>query len=141
MQLMSVVLPEPLGPISPKRSPGAMAMLTSDSAVKPPKCFDTPWTLRSGAFTGSSQNQGRTTFFFPPPDGRTGRARFPRAAGLPSEKRGPSLILLARVSRAFHEFPEQPEHAVGGKYHEKHEQHADHQHVDLARDGEGDDLL
>ena len=44
MQLMSVVLPEPFGPIRPKRSPGAMARLTSDSAVKPPKCFETPFT-------------------------------------------------------------------------------------------------
>ena len=41
MQLMSVVLPEPFGPIRPKRSPGAMSRLTPDSAVKPPKCFDT----------------------------------------------------------------------------------------------------
>jgi hypothetical protein len=41
MQLMSVVLPDPLGPIRPKRSPGAIAMLTSESAVKPPKCFET----------------------------------------------------------------------------------------------------
>ena len=39
MQLMSVVLPEPFGPIRPKRSPRAISTLTSDSAVKPPKCF------------------------------------------------------------------------------------------------------
>ena len=37
MQLISVVLPEPLGPISPKRSPGRMSTLTLSSAVKPPK--------------------------------------------------------------------------------------------------------
>src|SRR5438034_6383303 len=34
-QLISVVLPEPLGPISPKRSPGFTAMLTWLSARKP----------------------------------------------------------------------------------------------------------
>ena len=49
---MSVVLPEPFGPISPKRSPGAIATLTSESAVKPPKCFETPWTLSSGFWSG-----------------------------------------------------------------------------------------
>src|SRR4029077_16623686 len=88
MQLISVVLPEPLGPIRPKRSPGAMAMLTSDSAVKPPKCLDTPCTLRSGALTAllqnQTQNQGRTTFFLPPCQGGK-RARFSRAGGLISE--------------------------------------------------------
>src|SRR5437660_11173233 len=36
-QLISVVLPEPLGPISPNRSPGLTAMLTPLSAMKPPK--------------------------------------------------------------------------------------------------------
>jgi hypothetical protein len=46
MQLMSVVLPEPFGPMSPKRSPAAMAMLTSDSALKPPKLFETFLTSR-----------------------------------------------------------------------------------------------
>jgi hypothetical protein len=45
---MSVVLPEPFGPIRPKRSPGAISMLTSESAVKPPKCFETPWIFSSG---------------------------------------------------------------------------------------------
>ena len=49
MQLMSVVLPEPFGPIRPKRSPRAMSRLTPDSAVKPPKCFDTCFIWRSGA--------------------------------------------------------------------------------------------
>ena len=37
MQLISVVLPEPFGPIRPKRSPGRMSTLTLSSAVKPPK--------------------------------------------------------------------------------------------------------
>ena len=43
-QLISVVLPEPFGPIRPKRSPGAISRLTPDSAVKPPKCLETPFT-------------------------------------------------------------------------------------------------
>ncbi len=48
-QLMSVVLPEPFGPIRPKRSPGATAMLTSVSAAKPPKCLETRSTLSRGS--------------------------------------------------------------------------------------------
>src|SRR5262245_38117896 len=48
-QLMSVVLPDPFGPISPKRSPGATATLTSDRAAKPPKLFDTFSTRRRGS--------------------------------------------------------------------------------------------
>ncbi len=36
MQLISVVFPEPFGPIRPKRSPGRMSTLTLSSAVKPP---------------------------------------------------------------------------------------------------------
>ena len=39
MQLISVVFPEPFGPISPKRSPGRISTLTLSSAVKPPKRF------------------------------------------------------------------------------------------------------
>ena len=49
MQLISVVLPEPFGPIRPKRSPRAISTLTSDSAVKPPKCLETPLTRRSAS--------------------------------------------------------------------------------------------
>ena len=37
MQLISVVFPEPFGPIRPKRSPGRISTLTLSSAVKPPK--------------------------------------------------------------------------------------------------------
>jgi hypothetical protein len=37
MQLMSVVLPEPLGPMMPSRSPERTVRLTSESATKPPK--------------------------------------------------------------------------------------------------------
>ena len=37
MQLISVVFPEPFGPIRPKRSPGRISTLTLSTAVKPPK--------------------------------------------------------------------------------------------------------
>jgi hypothetical protein len=37
IQLISVVFPEPFGPMRPKRSPGQMSTLTLSSAVKPPK--------------------------------------------------------------------------------------------------------
>ena len=37
MQLISVVFPEPFGPIRPNRSPGRISTLTLSSAVKPPK--------------------------------------------------------------------------------------------------------
>ena len=48
MQWISVVLPEPFGPISPKRSPGMMSTLTVSSAVKPPKRLVTPAMRRMG---------------------------------------------------------------------------------------------
>src|SRR5205809_3299607 len=48
-QLMSVVLPEPLGPIRPKRSPGFTCSVTRLSAVKPPKRLTTPFTSSSAA--------------------------------------------------------------------------------------------
>jgi hypothetical protein len=39
MQLISVVFPEPFGPIRPKRSPGRISTLTLSRAMKPPKRF------------------------------------------------------------------------------------------------------
>src|SRR5262249_50449441 len=47
MQLMSVVLPEPLGPMRPKRSPCPTRRLTPPSAWKPPKRLVTSCTSRS----------------------------------------------------------------------------------------------
>src|ERR1051325_11637203 len=126
MHLMSVVLP------------GAIAMLTSESAWKPPKCLDTPCTLRSGAFIALPQNQGQTTFLqLPPPHyPRSPRESLPPLKGGRGEKRGLSLI-----SSVLYEFLEQSNHPVGGEHDDEHEEHADHEHVDLARDGDGDDLL
>src|SRR2546430_2558768 len=95
-QLMSVVLPEPFGPIRPKRSPCATSRLTSVSAAKPPKLFDSAWMLRSALIEGSFARE---------------------------------------------EFAVEAEDAVGCRDDEDDEQHADQQHVDLVRDGHGDDLL
>src|SRR5262245_17891113 len=44
MQLMSVVFPEPLGPIRPKRSPALTWSDTRSSAVNPPKRLVNPST-------------------------------------------------------------------------------------------------
>src|SRR5499433_969012 len=54
MQLMRVVLPEPLGPINPKRSPGFTWRLTRLRAVKPPKRLITACTSRRGVATLSA---------------------------------------------------------------------------------------
>ena len=45
MQLNSVVLPAPLGPIRPQMSPRSTSKLTLSSATMPPKRTDTPRTL------------------------------------------------------------------------------------------------
>jgi hypothetical protein len=47
MQLNSVVLPAPLGPINPQMSPRSTSKLTLSSATMPPKRTDTPRTLSS----------------------------------------------------------------------------------------------
>src|SRR5262245_48067988 len=56
-QLMRVVLPEPFGPMRPKRSPGRTERLTPFSAVKPPKRLTSPSTSRSGSAMGSAAPQ------------------------------------------------------------------------------------
>src|SRR5438552_10244409 len=48
MQLKSVVLPAPFGPISPAMRPGATSKDTPSSATMPPKRTDTSRTLSSG---------------------------------------------------------------------------------------------
>src|SRR6185503_9351472 len=44
MQLTSVLLPDPFGPINPSRSPGCTTRSTLSSAVNPPKRLVTPLT-------------------------------------------------------------------------------------------------
>src|SRR5262245_17543485 len=53
-QLMSVVLPEPFGPMSPKRSPARTDRVTPFSAVKPPKRLTSPSTSSSAPATASA---------------------------------------------------------------------------------------
>src|SRR5262249_61651918 len=52
-QLISVVLPEPLGPINPNRSPGFTAMVTRLSAMKPPKRLVSPLISSSAPATSA----------------------------------------------------------------------------------------
>src|SRR6476646_10605239 len=47
MQLKVVLLPEPLGPISPRISPSSTSKDTFDTAVKPSNFFVRPETARS----------------------------------------------------------------------------------------------
>ena len=69
MQLNSVVLPAPFGPIRPQIAPGATLNVTFSRAVTPPKRIDTPstdsnafarpsasavWALRLGQLHGLS---------------------------------------------------------------------------------------
>src|SRR5262250_1828331 len=54
-QLISVVLPEPLGPISPKRSPAFTERLSPFTAVKPPKRLVSPSTSRRAATSTAPQ--------------------------------------------------------------------------------------
>src|ERR1700675_480883 len=56
-QLMSVVLPEPFGPMSPKRSPALTDRLTPLSAVKPPKRLTSPCTSSSASAIASAPSQ------------------------------------------------------------------------------------
>src|SRR5690606_25688670 len=49
--LMSVVLPEPFGPISPTSSPSSIEKLTPSRALTPPKLFDTLSMTRHGMAT------------------------------------------------------------------------------------------
>src|ERR1700722_12438636 len=55
MQLKSVVLPAPLGPIKPQIAPRATSKETSSSAVTPPNRIVTPWTAsRAEAWRSAS---------------------------------------------------------------------------------------
>src|SRR5579871_1470529 len=50
MQLTSVVFPDPLGPIRPKRSPFRISTLMFSSATNPPKVLLKPSTRSSDPF-------------------------------------------------------------------------------------------
>src|SRR5256885_133110 len=50
MQLKNVVLPAPLGPMTPVTSPARARRLTSSSACRPPKRIDTPLTVKTSSF-------------------------------------------------------------------------------------------
>src|ERR1700734_3389409 len=55
MQLKSVVLPAPFGPIRPQIAPRGTSKETSSSAVTPPKRIVTPWTAsRAGTWRSAS---------------------------------------------------------------------------------------
>jgi len=60
MRLRQVVLPAPFGPIRLTISPGLIAKLISDSAVRPPKFFET--FLTSSISGGSHRNGSRAAW-------------------------------------------------------------------------------
>src|SRR6476619_779520 len=55
MQLTSVDLPEPFGPIKPTRSPSCTVRSIPSSATKPPKRLLNPLTSSSGIFPSRAQ--------------------------------------------------------------------------------------
>src|SRR6266700_4030604 len=63
MQLTSVLLPEPFGPIRPRRSPGSTMRSTLSSAVKPPK------RLVIAEISSSGSLMANPPLAFPPPPG------------------------------------------------------------------------
>ncbi len=81
MQLNIVVLPEPLGPMSPRISPSTTSKEMLLSAVKPPKRLTTPDTRSMGVTRGAG----------PPEGGRAGPAPGP-AKGRRRGPRGPRRI-------------------------------------------------
>src|SRR5581483_9019795 len=59
MMLIAVVLPEPLGPTSPRISPDVTWKLRPSSARKPPKRFTSLVTLRIGVASGDMPSPPR----------------------------------------------------------------------------------
>ena len=59
MQLNAVVLPEPLGPMSPRISPTCTSNDTAFSAVKPPKRFVSSRTFSTGAAARAAAGAAR----------------------------------------------------------------------------------
>src|SRR4051812_8804604 len=55
--LTNVVLPAPLLPTRPTRSPAATSMVTPSAATMPSKCFDSDRAERTGVICGSFANQ------------------------------------------------------------------------------------
>src|SRR5829696_1597426 len=58
MRSMSVVLPAPLGPMTPTKSPWATPKDSSSTAFRPPKAFD---RLRTSSMVGLGQASGLAT--------------------------------------------------------------------------------
>src|SRR5207302_10949843 len=85
MTFNKVVLPEPLGPISPRTSPPPSAALTPRTAAMPPKDFPTSWSVSSGSGTPVSS---AGLLPRPVPRGRGGRARALAAAEPVEEDQG-----------------------------------------------------
>src|ERR1700753_1542888 len=74
MTLNSVVLPAPLGPITPRTSPRETSSDTSSSAVMPPNATVTPRTARPGWVGSSLASTGRGSYL--------SRALLPSASSL-----------------------------------------------------------
>src|ERR1700737_666643 len=64
MQLKSVVLPAPLGPMSANTSPSSTSKLTLSTATKPPKRFVKPPTRRMAAKSALQLARGRDCLVF-----------------------------------------------------------------------------
>src|SRR5262245_48003650 len=102
MQLMSVVLPEPLGPIRPKRSPVWISRLTPLRAWNPPK----PLTTRSTRRRGSAISESGS-----PPSGA-------RPPAHPLEE--PEDPLGRQDHEAHQDYPHDQEVQLGGDRHRGH---------------------
>src|SRR5947207_11524495 len=77
MQLKIVVLPAPLGPMSPTISNSPTLIETSRNACRPPKLIDTSWVSRTGIDAlrarSTADVQSETAPLEPPPDRRGDR--------------------------------------------------------------------
>src|SRR5690348_95389 len=62
MQLSNVVLPAPLGPMTPRISPLATVALTPLTAATPPKRFVTPFSSRRAAVSISDRRFAKRSF-------------------------------------------------------------------------------
>src|SRR6516165_10202721 len=120
MQLTSVLLPEPFGPISPSRSPGATESEMFSSATKPPKRL-----LRL-----STSSRRPVTVMV-----RSQSWHGPRRVGF-------DMTAADKIFRlALPIVMDEPDDSVRRQDHEGYQNDADHQQIDGGRDGDGDDLL
>src|SRR5438552_10442557 len=130
MQLTSVLLPEPFGPMRPTRSPGRTRKSTPSSAVKPPKRLVTPRTSRRGSLIVGDSGPDCHVRSSP-------RKRGPRdveAKMLDSRLRGndkPGCRAVLRASSCLPAPPRvHPAHdAVRSERDEEDQQHADDEKV------------